>query len=98
MFQKNVKRNIKRNFIAVKQIRMVCPQAQLYASWCAGCRADVEMVTFAEAAKIAGTEVEAVIAETAKGNVHLGIRPEALLVCLDSLLRLNEFSLSAKTH
>jgi hypothetical protein len=94
MFQKK----IKRNFIAVNRIRVVCPQAQLYASWCSGCRADVEMVTFAEAASIACTSVDSIIEQAAKGKVHLGIRPEAMLVCLNSLLCINEFLLSTNAE
>jgi ribosomal protein S27E len=85
------KKNIKRPFIAVKRIRVICPQSQLYAAWCAGCGAETEMVTFAEAAKITCDDIDLVIAQVAGGNVHLGIRPEAMLICLDSLLRVNSF-------
>jgi hypothetical protein len=86
-------KRLKEMFIAVEeQIRVVCPQSKLYAGWCRGCRAETEMVTFAEAAEIICTDVEKVVEQTADGKVHLGIRPEALLVCLNSLLRVNRLS------
>jgi hypothetical protein len=86
-------KRLKEMFIAVEeQIKLVCPQSKLYAAWCRGCRAKTEMVTFAEAAEIICTDIEKVVEQTADGEVHLGIRPEALLVCLNSLLRANRLS------
>ncbi len=83
-------KRIKQIFIAVEeQIDTVCPHSKLYAGWCRGCRAPTEMVTFAEAADIVCTDVNRIIEQTAAGKVHLGVRPEALLVCLNSLLRVN---------
>jgi hypothetical protein len=83
-------KRLKKMFIAVEeQIRVVCPQTKLYAAWCRGCRAETEMITFAEAADIICTKVEKVVEQTAGGKVHLGVRSEALLVCLNSLLQIN---------
>ena len=86
-------KQLRKMFIAVEeQIRVVCPRAKLYAAWCRGCRAETEMVTFPEAADIICHDLSKVIEQTAAGKVHLGIRPEALLVCLNSLLRVNQMS------
>jgi ribosomal protein S27E len=83
-------KRLKKMFIAVEeQIRPVCPRSNLYAAWCRGCRAETEMVTFAEAADIICTDINKVVEQTAGGEVHLGIRPEAMLVCLNSLLHNN---------
>lgn len=77
-------------FIALEeQMRVISPPARLYAAWCRGCRAETEMVTFSEAAEIICTDIEKVVEQTAGGKVHLGVRPEALLVCVNSLLRIN---------
>lgn len=84
---------LQRIYIAVEeQIETICPRAKLYAGWCRGCRSETEMVTFAEAAEIIAADADRVIEQTAAGKVHLGIRPEALLVCLNSLLRVNQIS------
>jgi hypothetical protein len=84
-------KRLKKMFIAVEeQIRIISPHSKLYAAWCRGCCTETEMVTFAEAADIISTDVEKVVEQTAGGRVHLGVRPEALLVCLNSLLRINE--------
>ena len=83
-------KKLKKMFITVEeQLRMVCPPSKLYAAWCRGCRAETEMVTFAEAADILCADVEKVVEQTAAAEVHLGVRPEALLVCLRSLLQIN---------
>jgi hypothetical protein len=83
-------KRLKRIYIAVEeQIETICPRAKLYAGWCRGCRTETEMVTFAEAAEIICADADRVIEQTAAGAVHLGIRPEAMLVCLNSLLRVN---------
>ncbi len=89
-------KRLKEMFIAVEeQIRVICPQSKLYAAWCRGCRKETEMVTFDEAANIICTDIEKVVEQTAIGEVHLGIRPEAMLVCLNSLLRVNHISSGA---
>lgn len=86
-------KRLKQIFIAVEgQIHTVCPHSKLYAGWCRGCREETEMVTFAEAADIICTDVDRIIEQTAAGKVHLGVRPEVLLVCLNSLLRVNHIS------
>lgn len=83
-------KRLKKMFIAVEeQIRVLCPQTKSYAAWCRGCRAETEMVTFDEAAEIICRDVEKIVGQTASGKVHLGVRREALLVCLNSLLRTN---------
>lgn len=73
--------------IEVDRVRVICPHSQRYATWCAGCGEDVELVKVEEAAEIAGTNVDSIIRHAAGGRIHLGIRPEALLFCLNSLLR-----------
>lgn len=73
--------------IEVDRVRVTSPLSQRYATWCAGCGEDVELVKVEEAAAIAGTSVDRVIERAARGKVHLGIRPEALLFCVNSLLR-----------
>jgi hypothetical protein len=83
-------KNLKPMYIAVdEQIRIVCSYSQVYEGWCKGCLADVEMITFAEAANIICSSVDRVIQRAAKGGIHLGVRPEAMLVCMNSLLRDN---------
>jgi len=84
-------KRLRKMFIAVEeQIRIISPHSKLYAAWCRGCRAETEMVTFAEAADIICMDIEKVVEQTAGGKVHLGVRPEALLVCLQSLLQINQ--------
>ncbi len=73
-------------FIAVERIRRLSPFAASYATFCAGCGATVELVRPEEAAAIAGTDLDAVIERAASGDVHLGIRPETLLFCVNSLV------------
>ena len=58
-----------------------------YVGMCRGCWKTVEMVSFHEAVQIVGVGLDEIIKRTANGSLHLGIRPEALLVCLDSLLQ-----------
>jgi hypothetical protein len=55
-----------------------------------GCRAETEMVTFAEAADLVCANVEKVVERTADGEVHLGVSREALPVCLNSLVQTNQ--------
>ena len=73
-------------FIAVDSVRQLSPFAACYATFCAGCGATVELVRAEEAAAIAGTDLDAVIERAASGEVHLGLRPEALLFCVNSLV------------
>ena len=59
--------------------------------WCEGCREQVKLVTPETAATVTGLSVRAIcrIVETEK--VHfMEISNGSLLICLDSLLRLNE--------
>lgn len=83
--------------IAPNQIK-VCRHSQTYEAWCRGCGRKTGLVTFREAAKIVGTDLDTVIKHAAKGSIHLGIRPEALLVCLNSLLGVDELRFSAASH
>lgn len=73
----------------------ICPYSQTYEAWCRGCGKDTDLVTFHEAVQIVGTDLDTVIKYVAKGNIHLGIRPEALLICLNSLVEVAEFSVPA---
>lgn len=89
----------KRKFvIEVDRVRLVCRRPRGYATQCRGCGAEVELVTFDEAAKIVGTSIDAIINCAARGKLHLGIVPEALLVCLNSLLGVAAFSRNVKAH
>lgn len=83
--------------IGPNQIR-VCPYSQTYEAWCRGCGKETDLITFREAAKIVGADLDTVIAHAAKGSIHLGIRPEALLVCVNSLLGVAELSVNALAH
>lgn len=88
-------RKLNKIHIEVDRVRVICGHPQLYATWCAGCGKDVDLVTFNEAANITGTSIDAMVEQAAKGKLHLGIRPEALLICLNSLLKAEKF-VSAK--
>lgn len=83
--------------IAPHQIK-VCPHSRTYAAWCRGCGKETDLVSFHEAAEIVGKDLDAVINQVAKGRVHLGIRPEALLVCLNSLLGVDDLLFKAVAH
>lgn len=77
----------KKPVIEVDRVRVVSRLSQRYATWCAGCGETVELVKVEEAASIAGTSIDAVIERAASREIHLGIRPEALLFCVKSLLQ-----------
>ncbi len=95
----NIKRKTERKIvIEVKRVRAVCRRSRVYVTQCAGCGTEVELVTFDDAAKIFGTNIDAVIKLAAGGEIHIGIVPEALLVCLNSLLDVAAFSRSVKAH
>lgn len=83
--------------IAPDHIR-ICPHSQTYAAWCRGCGRETDLVSFYEATKIVGKDMDTVINHVAKGSIHLGIRPEALLVCLNSLLSVDELLFEAAAH
>lgn len=91
-------RKPKRMIVEIERVRKVSNLSEVYETLCAGCNEEVELVTFAEASKIAGTSVDAVIKRAAKGEVHLGLVPEALLVCLNSLLAVQPFNRKAQVH
>lgn len=57
-----------------------------FSGWCLGCGQAVEMVAFRQAARIAQIGLDDLILVAARGELHLGVRPEALLICLNSLL------------
>lgn len=95
----NIKRKTERKIvIEVKRVRAVCRRSRVYVTQCAGCGTEVELVTFDDAAKILGTNIDAVIKLAAGGEIHIGIVPEALLVCLNSLLGVVAFKHSVKAH
>lgn len=72
-----------------QKIMPLCSQTKIYVGVCRGCHKSVEMVGFREAVQIVGIELNELIKRAASGSLHLGIRPEALLICLDSLLQLD---------
>ena len=93
------KRKAKRKLvIEVERVRTVCRRSPIYLTRCAGCGTEVELVTFDDAAKIIGTSRQAIIKFAAGGEIHIGIVPEALLVCLNSLLDVAAFSRNVKAH
>jgi hypothetical protein len=72
--------------IAPQKVRVLDYRAQVYAAYCSSCQEEVELLTFREAAQIAGTSLDAIINRAAAGKFHLSIIPAALLICLDSLV------------
>ena len=70
-----------------QKITLLSRQTNSYIGLCRGCWKTVEMVSFQEAGQIVGANLDEVIKRAASGSLHLGIRPEALLICLDSLLQ-----------
>jgi hypothetical protein len=96
--KRKAKRKAKRKFvIEVERIRAVCRHSHIYLTHCAGCSAEVELVTFDDAAKIIGTNRDAIIKLAAGGELHLEIVPEALLVCLTLLLKVAVCNSSIKS-
>ena len=83
--------------IQARRVHLVCRYSQRWAMWCAHCHADVELAEAEEAAQIAGTNVEAIINHAACGKIHLGITPEALLFCVNSLLSVKAFFKNAQS-
>lgn len=73
--------------IEVDRVRLISRISQRYETWCAGCGETVELVKVEEAATIAGTSIDTIIERAASRQIHLGIRPETLLFCVNSLLR-----------
>lgn len=73
--------------VEINRVRVLSRPAQLYTTHCAGCRREVELVTFNEAARLVGSNIDNIIRRAAKGELHLGLVPEAMLVCLDSLTK-----------
>jgi hypothetical protein len=91
--KRKAKRKAKRKpVVEVEIVRAVCCRAHIYLTHCAGCGREVELVTFDDAAKIIGTNRDAIIRLAAGAELHLGIVPEALLVCLNSLLEIAVFN------
>ncbi len=74
-------------FIIKRGPRAINYSSHPFSMWCRGCRANVETVSLKEAAEITRTNTNEVITYAAQGKIHLGIRPEAVLFCLDSLLK-----------
>ena len=70
-----------------QKIMPMCKQTNSYVGQCRSCHKLVEMVGFREAVQIVGVDLNELITRAASGSLHLGIRPEALLICLDSLLQ-----------
>ena len=76
-----------------KQFLIKAPRTQIvlrasdrYLTECGICNKTVDLVTFAEASEIVGVGVDEIIDRSAAGVLHIAVRPEALLVCLSSLL------------
>lgn len=59
-----------------------------YLGWCAGCAAEVRMITPDEAAQIEGVSTRKIYNRIEAGQIHFEkINNQLLLVCLNSLLR-----------
>jgi hypothetical protein len=86
-------RNKRKPVIEVDRVHIMSPLSPRYETWCRGCGAEVELVKIDEAAEIAGTNTAAIIERAAAGEIHLAIRPEALLFCTNSLVRNKEFGI-----
>lgn len=70
-----------------QKITLLNRQTNSYVGMCRGCWKTVEMVGFHEAVQIVGVDFDEIIKRASSGALHLGIRPEALLICLESLLQ-----------
>lgn len=79
--------NVNVNLTPPQKITLLNSQTNSFVGMCRGCWKTVEMVSFHEAVQIVGVELDEIIRRAASGSLHLGIRPEALLICLDSLLQ-----------
>lgn len=78
--------------IEVDHVHAISPISPRYETWCSGCGDEVELVRIDEAAEITGTNTTAIIERAAAGEIHIAIRPEALLFCVNSLLRYEAFA------
>lgn len=85
-------RNKRKPVIEVDRVHFMSPLSPRYETWCSGCGQEVELVRIDEAAKIAGTGTTAIIERAAAGEIHMAIRPEALLFCVNSLFRYEAFA------
>lgn len=72
--------------INTQQFSAASQAAQKFVINCRGCGKTVDLVTFNEAGKIVGSNIDEIIKRVATGDIHIIVRPEALLICLDSLL------------
>ncbi len=72
--------------IEVDHIHLRSPISPRFETWCSGCGEEVELVRIDEAAEIAGTSTTMIIERAAAGEIHMAIRPEALLFCVNSLV------------
>lgn len=71
------------------QRQFISPVAQKYLIRCRTCGKIVDLVTFGEASEIIGAALDQIIEYAATGEIHVIVRPEAMLVCLNSLLAVN---------
>lgn len=79
--------NVNVSLTPPQKITLLNCRTNSFVGMCRGCWKEVEMVSFQEAVQIVGVGLDEIINKTASGSLHLGIRPEALLICLDSLLQ-----------
>jgi hypothetical protein len=83
-------------FLEVERVKQINRFPPVYVTKCAGCsNCEVDLVSFQEAAKIAGTNLEGIIYLASTGVLHLALTPDAFLICLNSLI--NFLNLKAKT-
>lgn len=70
-----------------KRVLLSANHIPVYSGYCSACGAAVELVTFSQAVEITADDLDKLIENAAVGSLHLAILPEALLICLESLLR-----------
>lgn len=96
MLRQSLKLNEK-FLVNTKRMQIVSFASERYTTLCSGCGKTVDLATFAEASEIVNANIDEIINRVASGAVHVVIRPEALLVCLDSLLGVANFGLPQQT-
>lgn len=63
------------------------PKLQSIRAWCAGCNAEVEMLTLEEATSMTLVEMRRIFQWVEAGHIHFMETPNhALLICLSSLV------------
>ncbi|HWP44095.1 MAG TPA: hypothetical protein VNO14_12705 [Blastocatellia bacterium] len=73
--------------IETDEILEIRSSARAVFAWCAGCQAEVRIVTVDQAALLAGVSARSIYRRIESGQVHFAETPQGLLlVCLPSLM------------